>query len=87
VPVLLVAATTGEGVDKLVAELARHWNWLGEQGRLAARREAQARHWLEAGLRDRFGREGLARAGALDLPAGRSPFRVATEIAKRLSKL
>jgi LAO/AO transport system kinase len=87
VPVLLVAATTGDGIEKLTAELAHHWQWLGEAGRLATRRRAQAQHWLEAGLRDRFGREGLARAGRLDLPAGRSPFREAAEIAKRLAEL
>jgi LAO/AO transport system kinase len=87
VPVLLVAATTGDGIETLTAELARHWQWLGERGRLAARRRSQAQHWLEAGLRDRFGREGLARAGRLDLPEGRSPFREAAEIAKRLGKL
>ena len=86
VPVLLVAATTGEGIDRLVDELDRHWQWLSEAGRLAARRRAQARHWLEAGLRDRFGREGLARAGRLELPEGRSPFHVAAEIAKRLAR-
>ena len=87
VPVLLVAATTGDGIETLTAELARHWQWLGEAGRLAARRHSQAQHWFEAGLRDRFGREGLARAGRLALPEGRSPFREAAEIAKRLAKL
>ncbi|MFZ5792057.1 MAG: methylmalonyl Co-A mutase-associated GTPase MeaB [Pseudomonadota bacterium] len=84
VPVLLVAATTGEGMEKLVAELDRHWQWLGEGGRLARRRQAQAERWLEEGLRDRFGREGLKRAGPLALPEGRSPFRAAAEIAERL---
>ena len=72
--------------ETLTAELARHWQWLGEAGRLAARRHSQAQHWLEAGLRDRFGREGLARAGRLALLEGRSPFREAAEIAKRLAK-
>jgi LAO/AO transport system kinase len=84
VPVLLVAAASGDGVEKLIGELSRHWQWLGEKERLGARRRAQARHWLEAGLRDRFGRDGLARAGRLELPEGRSPFREAAEIAKRL---
>jgi LAO/AO transport system kinase len=84
VPVLLVAAASGDGVEKLIGELSRHWQWLGEKERLGARRRAQARHWLEAGLRDRFGRDGLARAGRLELPEGRSPFHEAVEIAKRL---
>jgi LAO/AO transport system kinase len=73
VPVLLLSALRREGVDELAAAMARHWRWLG--GRLQPTRQAQARHWLNAGLREAFGREGLRRIGEAALAPGESPFR------------
>ncbi len=63
VPVLLASASSGAGMDKLVAALAERRSWLDEDGRLSDSRRAQDDHWLEETLRDRFGREGLKRLG------------------------
>ncbi|HXZ00387.1 MAG TPA: methylmalonyl Co-A mutase-associated GTPase MeaB [Stellaceae bacterium] len=74
VPVLMLSALRREGIDELVAAVARHWHWLADG--LAAARQAQARHWLVEGLREAFGRDGLRRAGEPALRDGESPFRV-----------
>jgi len=74
VPVLMLSALRREGIDELVAAVARHWHWLADG--LAAARQAQVRHWLVEGLREAFGRDGLRRAGEPALRDGESPFRV-----------
>ena len=65
-PVVLVSAASGSGLDDLAAAVAGHRAHLGESGRLAARRAAQARHWVEDAIRVRFGARGLA---AIDVAA------------------
>jgi LAO/AO transport system kinase len=74
VPVLLVSSSRREGVDELIAAMDGHAAFLGEAGRLGAARHAQATLWLEEAVRERWGREGIRRAGALELPLGLSPF-------------
>ncbi|HYD30922.1 MAG TPA: methylmalonyl Co-A mutase-associated GTPase MeaB [Azospirillaceae bacterium] len=74
VPVLMLSATRKEGVEELVAECDRHFATLKGRGRLVGQRRAQAEAWLEEAVRDRYGREGLKRAGSLTLAAGESPF-------------
>lgn len=83
--VLSVAALHGRGLDDLVAALDAHGVFLEGQGRLARRRHAQAEAWLSAAVRERFGREGLERAGMLTLKSGESPFAKLAEVGKRLS--
>jgi LAO/AO transport system kinase len=85
VQVLSLSAARGEGVDRLAAALDRRWKWLAEAGRLARHRQEQARHWLVDGLRQRFGREGLKRAGEVALADGESPFARLAEIARKLT--
>lgn len=82
VPVVLVSAPTGEGLDDLRGALAAHRAHLGET-RLAARRSAQEKTWVEESLRARFGAEGLAAARRLRLGAT-GPFGREREIAERL---
>jgi LAO/AO transport system kinase len=85
VPVLRVAATTGEGIPDLVAALDSHADWLAESGRLAAARAAQSRAWLADAVKDRFGTHGLNRARhLLDLAPDASPFAREREIARAL---
>ncbi len=76
VPVLALSAQTGAGLDDLVAALDAHAAWLAADGRLEAARADQARGWLEEAVRERWGREGLARAmgGADSLALEGSPF-------------
>ncbi len=64
VPVLAVSATSGGGLEALREALDAHAVWLAADGRLGRRRRAQAEGWLEDAVRERWGREGLARARA-----------------------
>ena len=86
VPVLALSALRREGVDALAESIAAHRRWLGESGRLARAREAQAAHWLVEGLREAFGRDGLRRAGAPALQPGESPFRALARLGKALRR-
>jgi len=84
VEVLSLAALRGEGVEPLIAALERRWAWLAEAGRLARQRQGQARQWVVEGIRQRFGREGLKRAGEIALQPGKSPFAGLSDITRRL---
>lgn len=82
IPVLLVSSQRGEGVDQVIDTIDRHAAHLGPQR--ASVRQAQAEDWLAEFVRERFGREGLKRAGTLTLAAGSSPFSALAEVAGRL---
>ena len=82
VPVVLVSAPTGEGLEDLHAAIAAHRAHLAG-GRLAARRSAQESTWVAESIRARFGVEGLAVARRLELEAP-GPFGREREIATRL---
>lgn len=75
VPVIAVSAPRAEGLDALEAALARHRAYLAQGGRGPALRAQQAQDWLEDAVRERFGTEGLKRAGDLALKPGAPPFR------------
>ena len=47
-PIVLTVATKGEGIDEVVAELGRHWDFLTSGGELKRRRVARARREIEA---------------------------------------
>ncbi len=74
VAVLSVAASERIGIDAFIDTLDRHVAWLRETDALKAARHAQAELWLRAAVRERFGRDGLRRAGDLKLGDGVSPF-------------
>jgi LAO/AO transport system kinase len=75
VPVLTVSAASGAGTADLVAKLDAHWAWLSVDDRLALRRQSQEEAWFAEAVRERFGRDGLRRAGpGLGVGTG-SPFR------------
>lgn len=74
VTVLGLSATGGQGIDDLIAAIAAHFAWLGTDERLRQRRHQQAEAWLKQAIKERYGREGLKRLGALSLTAGTSPF-------------
>jgi LAO/AO transport system kinase len=52
----------GDGLGQLFASFARHEAWLAAEGRLAARREQQARLWVQTEILAEFGRKGLVAA-------------------------
>lgn len=85
VEVQSLSAARGEGIDELVAALDRRWQMLSSSDRLSRQRQAQARRWLADAVRQRFGREGLKRAGEVSLAGGESPFAKLAEIARRLT--
>ena len=65
-PVVQTVASTGEGIDRLLAEVDRHGGWLAESGELARRRTARARSEVEA-IALAAVRERWERAGGADL--------------------
>lgn len=79
VPVLLVSARTGEGIDALVEALGGHRMWLQGQGGLAAQRRDHGAAWGEKRLAVEFGRFGVQALGGHDalheaFAAATSPF-------------
>ncbi len=84
IPVLMVSSMKHDGVDMLVDSIDGHAAWLAQEDRLAEARQAQAQAWLVDALRERFGREGVKRAGDLTLAPGESPFRRLADLAARL---
>lgn len=85
IPVLLVAASRGQGLTELMDAIRRHRDWLVDGNRLEARRQSQAEFWLADAVKERFGREGLKRAGDLRLTSGEAPFAKLAEVVQRLS--
>jgi LAO/AO transport system kinase len=61
-PVLLVSATTGQGIDAALDAIDRHA--ARQRPGLALRRADQGRQWLERWLREECGRRGAVRAAA-----------------------
>jgi LAO/AO transport system kinase len=47
-PVVLTVATNGEGIDEVVDEIGKHWEFLTSGGELKRRRVARARREVEA---------------------------------------
>ncbi len=82
-PVVLVSATTGEGLDALAAAIGAHRSWL-EAGRLAAHRAAQQDQWVEEALRTRFGTAGLTLAASIGAGGAAGPFLREHRLAARL---
>ncbi|KAF0222914.1 MAG: LAO/AO transport system [Rhodospirillaceae bacterium] len=74
VPVLMVSSLRRDGVDDLIATIDDHRDFLLAENRLGATRHTQAEQWLTEAVRERWGREGIARAGDLSLPPEQSPF-------------
>lgn len=84
-PVLLVSASTGQGIDALVDALAAHAAHLATAGVREAQRAAQAEAWLERAVLGEFGRRGAPRARAvLGRDRGDSPFRRLARAGARL---
>jgi LAO/AO transport system kinase len=84
VAALGLSALSGDGVPELVAAIERH-RCFAAAG-LAAQRQRQAEQWLRAAVKERWGSEGLKRAGAVALPPGASPFRALAELETRLGQ-
>jgi len=86
VPVLLVSSMRKDGIDTLVEAIDGHAGFLAGNDRLPQSRAVQAQAWLEEAVRERWGREGMRRAGPLNLAPGQSPFARLAELHHQLSK-
>jgi LAO/AO transport system kinase len=87
---LVVSSRSGAGIDRLMAALEDHRTHMAERGRLIAERRRQEESWIGEALRQRFGRQGLARLAALGLdtalPAGAQPFERLRQLTTALEK-
>lgn len=72
-PVLMISATTGEGLDQLDEAIANHLAHLSGAGRLDVRRSEQEGEWIAEAIRARFGSEGVAAAREIRI-SGQGPF-------------
>lgn len=84
-PVLMASAANGTGMEELLQALDSHFAHLAKEDRLQGARRVQAEGWLKESVRERFGREGLRRAGSLSLAKNESPFRRLAQTAQRLT--
>jgi GTPase len=87
---LAVSSRSGAGLDGLLAALEAHRAHLAADGRLGLARHRQSEGWLAQSLRDRFGRDGIARLGRLGfdlaLAPGVQPFQRLRELGAALEK-
>ena len=78
VKALAVSSRSGAGMDKLMDALQAHRAYMLANGRLQVARHRQSEGWVAESLRDRFGRDGLARLSRLGfdlaLAPGAQPF-------------
>jgi LAO/AO transport system kinase len=78
VKTLAVSSRSGTGMDALATALDAHREHLSADNRLLIARHRQSEGWVAESLRERFGREGIARLARLGfdlaLPAGTQPF-------------
>jgi LAO/AO transport system kinase len=78
VKTLAVSSRSGAGMDGLTTALEAHRTHLAADNRLAVARHRQSEGWVVESLRERFGREGIARLGRLGfdlaLKPGAQPF-------------
>ena len=81
--VVLVAASRGEGLDELDKALDDHRAWLAEGERLARKRHAQEKLWVEQAIRARFGSAGL-RAMHARMPRRGGPFARERDVSRDL---
>ena len=88
---LAVSARSGAGMDGLMAALEAHRAHLAAEGRLVLARHRQSEGWIAQSLRERFGREGIARLGRLGfdlaLPPAGQPFQRLRELGKALENV
>ena len=90
VKVLAVSSRSATGIDGLVAALEAHREHLARDGRLSVARHRQGESWVVQSLRDRFGRDGIARLGRLGkdlaLAPGAQPFQRLRELGTVLER-
>jgi len=81
---LAVSSRSGVGMEAFMAALEAHREHLAADGRLVVLRHRQSESWVVESLRERFGREGIAKLGRLGLDLrlapGAQPFKRIREL-------
>lgn len=83
--ILSVSCREKQGIGELVEACDGHAHWLTDSGELSRHRLARDETWLGAVVRERYGAEGLGRAGPLKLEPGDSPFGRLAEVLMSLA--
>ena len=90
VKALALSSRSGAGIDALVEAVEAHRAHLTADNRLLVARHRQSEGWVAESLRERFGREGIARLGRLGfdlaLKPGAQPFLRLRELGAVLEK-
>jgi LAO/AO transport system kinase len=84
IPVMAASSSTGLGLDRVITSLDDHYRHL-KATQSAQDRKLRAQAWINEAIRDRFGRFGLQRAAAIELPSGLGPFARLAAISKILA--
>jgi len=88
VKALAVSSRSSVGMTALLDALDSHRAYMAEDGRLVVARHRQSEGWVVESLRDRFGRDGIARLGRLGfdlaLAPGGQPFQRLRELGAAL---
>ncbi|GAB3125373.1 methylmalonyl Co-A mutase-associated GTPase MeaB [Novispirillum itersonii] len=84
IPVLLVSSMRGDGLDEAVETIDRHA--AAQEPYREARRRTQGEDWLLEFVRERFGRDGVRRAGTLTLPGDSDPFTRLADVSAQLAR-
>lgn len=84
-PVVMISATTGDGLDELDEAIAQHGAFLQDAGRKAVRQKQQEAAWFDEAIKARFGSEGLAAARGIEVAAA-GPFSREMALAEVLRK-
>ncbi len=84
IPVVALAATTGQGLGELDAALDRHAAFLVETGAMGVGRRAQARAWIESAVKADAGARGVALVHDELARSTDAPFRLQQSLLARL---
>jgi LAO/AO transport system kinase len=82
-PVVMISATTGDGLDELDGAIARHTAFLDESGRRAQKQKEQEAAWVAEAIKARFGSEGLEASRGISVSA-MGPFSREAALAEAL---
>ena len=87
---LAVSSRSGAGIDRLMAALEAHRQYMHAEGRLAIARHRQSEGWVREALQERFGARGLARLASVGLDwalaPGAQPFKRLRDLSETLEK-
>lgn len=83
--ILSVSSRNKQGIGELAAAVDAHGHWMMESGELERHRLARDEAWLAAVVQERYGAEGLRRAGSLKLEPGDSPFQRLADVLMSLA--